>query len=106
MVEILDDVVWKIIVSVVGTLLVAAIIYMVREVRKLVKLIERHEKILFGDQDISSWEGIVKIALDNRKYSVNDRRAFIELIRILNKNKVIDLNDEFHTTIEILKTGE
>lgn len=91
------------IVGIIGTLLSALIIYLTREVRRLVRLIERHEKVLFGDPDIEDWNGLVKMCLASKKYSINDRRAFIALISILCRNKTIELDGELTESIEILK---
>lgn len=93
----------NLIIGVVGTAITAALTYLVRETRRLVRLIERHEKVLFGDQDIEDWEGLVKLALANRRYSINDRRAFIYLISILCRNKVIEMDKELEEALEHLK---
>lgn len=93
----------SIIIGVTGAGIVAVLGWLVKEVRALIKLIKRHEKVLFGDEDISDWDGLVKICLANKKYSINDRRAFIALISILHRNKVIDVDSELQESIDILK---
>lgn len=93
----------SLIVGVIGTLLTTLIIYLIREVRILVRLIKRHEKVLFGDPDIEDWNGLVKMCLASKKYSINDRRAFIALISILCRNKIIELDGELTESMELLK---
>lgn len=95
----------SIIVGVVGAAITATLTYLVREVRRLIRLIERHEKVLFGDTDIQDWDGVVNICLANRRYSVNDRRAFIYLISILCKNKTLEMDSELSDALEQLKKG-
>lgn len=91
------------IIGIIGTLITSLLLYLVREVRRLVHLIERHEKVLFGDSDIQDWDGLVKICLANRKYATDDRRAFIYLISILCKNKLITMDDELTDALDKLK---
>ena len=101
--DIMDDGVWKIVVTVVGSLLVTSILWVVRELRRLIKLIERHEKVLFGDTDISDWVGLVKISLSNRQYSIIERKALVLLIQILCRNKTIELDSDLKDVLELLK---
>lgn len=93
----------SIIIGVVGTAISLILAYLVRETRKLIKLIERHEKVLYGDPDIQDWDGLVKVALSNKRYSINERRAFIYLISILCRNKVIEMDKELEETLDQLK---
>jgi hypothetical protein len=103
MVDIIDDFTLKIIIAVAASLITAAILYLARVVNKLVKLIERHEKILYGDPDITDWPGLVKISLNQREYGINDRRAFILLVQILCRNKTIELDGELKEILDIIK---
>lgn len=91
------------IIGIIGTLITSLLLYLVREVRRLVHLIERHEKVLFGDSDIQEWEGLVKICISNRKYAIDDRRAFIYLVSILCKNNIITMDDELMEALDKLK---
>jgi len=93
----------NIIIGVVGSAITLTLTYLVREVRRLIHLIERHEKVLFGDTDIKDWNGVVNICLANRRYSMNDRRAFIYLISILCRNKTIEMDSELSEALEHLK---
>jgi hypothetical protein len=100
----------SLIVGVVGTLLSAFILYLSRKVSTVIELIHTHdenlrkfERILFGDPDIQEWEGLVKISLANKKYSINDRRAFIILISKLCKNKALEMDNELTEAIDLLK---
>jgi len=93
----------SLVTGIVGTAITSVLVYLVRETRRLIRLIERHEKILFGDTDIEDWDGIVKMCLSNRKYMNNDRRAFIYLISILCKNKTIEMDSELSEALEALK---
>ena len=93
----------SIIVGITGAIIIAVLGWLVKETRTLIKLIKRHEKVLFGDEDISDWDGLVNICLANKKYSINDRRAFIALISILHRNKIIDFDSELQESIDILK---
>lgn len=99
----MDDFLYKILVTIVGFLIVSLLTYLSINVRKVIKLIERHEKVLYGDSDITDWSGLVKISLKNREYSINDRRAFILLVQILCRNKIIDLDPELKELLDILK---
>jgi hypothetical protein len=103
MFDIMDDGVWKIAVTIVGSLLVAALLYLARVVNRFVKLIERHEKVLYGDQDIADWVGLVKISLNNREYSITSRRVLILLVSILCRNKTIELDPELKELLDLLK---
>lgn len=85
---------------------VPLLIYLIKSILNVNRLLKRHEKILFGDDDIKAWEGIVEITLANRKYTINDRRALIELINMLTKNKIIEIDEDYKKTLDILKTGE
>ncbi len=93
----------SIIIGIVGTAVTGVLTYLVREVRRLIRLIERHEKVLFGDSDIEEWEGLVKLTLANKRYSINDRRAFIYLISILCRNKTIEMDGELEEALDHLK---
>lgn len=93
----------SLVIGIIGTLLTGLIIYLVKEVRELVSLIERHEKVLFGDPDIEDWVGLVKLCLSNKKYAINDRRAFIALVAILCRNKQIELDEELKESLSLLK---
>lgn len=85
---------------------VPGILYIVKRIHRISELSEKHERILFGEENKEMWEGLVTICLANRKYSINDRKAFISLISILNKNGVVVIDDEFKDAIEPLKKYE
>lgn len=92
-----------IITGIAIAIIIALLTYLTKEIRRLINLIQRHEKVLFGDIDIQDWDGLIKICLSNKKYSISDRRAFIALVSILCKNKVIEMDDELRDSIETLK---
>lgn len=98
-----EDILDKIIIAIVSGAILALLTYLVRTVRATYTMLQKHEKILFGDSDIQEWEGIVKIAIANRKYTIADRRAFIALVSTLCKTNTIILDDDLRDAIDTLK---
>lgn len=97
-----DEVTAKILVWVITGVLS----FIAYHVWRIKRLIEKHERVLFGDKETETFEGIVTICLSNRKYSITDRKAFIALITTLCKHGVITVDDEFKEAIESLKKYE
>jgi len=101
--DITDDFLIKIAAGVTTTMAIALLYYIGNKVGHISKLLEKHERILFGDSDINAWEGIAKITIANQKYIVSDRRAFIELVSILHRNNIIEINEELKEILDTIK---
>ncbi len=61
--------------DVAATITTTAAIYVARQARKIALRLERYDRVLFGDDQIDGREGIVNIALENERRSLENRDA-------------------------------
>jgi len=104
--DLTDDYLIKIAAGVTTTVAISLLYYIGNRVNRISKLLDKHEKVLFGDADIEEWQGVVKITISNRKYTLSDRKALIELINILKSNGTIELTEDLRDAINQLKVVE
>ena len=80
--------------------------YIAYTVNRMRLLLEKHERVLFGDKEIQLFEGIVPICIANSKYCIADRKVIIALITKLCEHGVIDIDSEMREALEELKKYE
>lgn len=61
-----------------ATVTASAAIYVARIARQVRTQLDRHDRILFGDDEIDGREGIANIALQNERRSLENRDALRE----------------------------
>jgi hypothetical protein len=90
-----------IITGVAVTIIAATLIYISNTVRKIWADQQKHSRVLFGEDGISEWEGLITVAKENRKCILENRRAILAILNILITKEIIDPTDP--EIIEVLK---
>lgn len=100
MIEIISD----IIVGVAIATICSTLVYITNTVRKIWRDQQKHTRVLFGEDGISEWEGLIKVAQENRKCILENRRAILAILNILISKEVIDpLDPEIIEVLKILR---
>jgi hypothetical protein len=64
-----------------ATITASATIYAARQARKIALRFERYDRVLFGDDQIDGREGIVNVALENERRSLENRDSLRQIER-------------------------
>lgn len=85
----------------------ATLIYISNTVRKIWADQQKHTRVLFGEDGVSEWEGLISVARENRKCILENRRAILAILNILITKEIIDPSDpEIINVLEILRHCE
>ncbi|MCK9327663.1 MAG: hypothetical protein M0P69_19365 [Bacteroidales bacterium] len=79
----------------------ATLFYISNTVRKIWADQQKHTRVLFGEDGISEWEGLITVAKENRKCILENRRAILAILNILIVKEIIDPSDP--EILEVLK---
>ncbi len=96
------DILGNVIAPVVVSLTVGVLYYVASTVRKWSKVQEKHNRILFGEDELSEWNGIVPIVIENKRVNIENRRAMLMLVNVLISEGVIKTSKNVEEIVCIL----
>jgi len=97
----------QILIGIAITTFSATLIYISNTVRKIWADQQKHTRVLFGEDGIEEWEGLISVAKENRKCILENRRAIISILNILITKEIIDPTDpEIVNILDILRHFE
>ena len=91
----------SVITGVAVAIIAATLFYISNTFRKIWADQQKHTRVLFGEDGISEWEGLITVAEENRKCILENRRAILAIFNILITKEIIDPADP--EIIEVLK---
>lgn len=62
--------------------------------KKLIENQSKYDRILFGEEDVDQWKGIIALIFEMKTDIVNNKRALTGIIDKLLINEIVDKNDE------------
>lgn len=86
----INDVVLQITATIISSLILAGIFYLIHLVRKLIDRVELHDRVMFGEDGVDSWKGIIALLAETSKCAKENRRAVVELIEYLYDHNFIE----------------
>ena len=107
------ELIYPVLAAIVIALILYAFGWIVKAITKFTEslnaVIERQEKqerILFGEEGVDNWDGLIKVVIDNQKHNTQCRYALIELINVLRKKDIIDYDDDIQQICGMLHEAE
>lgn len=94
---------YPLLLSLSGTAITTGLGYVIYLVRRIDTTLERHERVLFGDANVSEWEGLVRTSVNIKKHEMINRESFLALVQILISSGVINPDDDVKQMIDNIK---
>lgn len=91
-----EEMVFQIFIGICASIISAGICYMVHVNRKMLKRLDTHDRLFFGEAGVDAWKGILTIISTIDEKTDKDHKAITRIVDCLQKNKLIETSSPLY----------
>jgi len=94
-----EAIIGEVVAGVVISFLVSGVSYIIHLNRKVLKRVEIHDRLFFGEDGVDTWKGVMKMLATLDESVTTDHRIILEICDILREHKMLDPSSPFYKYI-------
>lgn len=91
-----EEMIFQIFIGMCATIISSGIVYMIHVNRKMLKRLDTHDRLFFGEEGVDAWKGILSFISTLDEKTDKDHKAITRIVECLQENKLIETSSPLY----------